>query len=156
MRVFVAADAATFAGLLAVALFARAGEHWHAPGDPATNLAIAGAMTAALVASSVLVVLARRRPWAYAAAAACGLGFVIGGLLEWRVLAGAGLAPGGSRFADAFFIITGYHMVHVAAGAVALAWFAARRPGPGATAALAWYWHFVDAIWLAIAATFYL
>ena len=155
--VFVAADAITFAALIAAALVARAGGDWRAPGDPSASLAAGGVLTAALLAASAILLFGRGRRWASVGAALCGIGFVAGALLEWRALAAAGLAPGNSRFADAFFVITGYHMAHVAAGAVALAWLAVRPPRrPGPAIAIGWYWHFIDAIWLAIAATFYL
>lgn len=155
MRVFVAADAITFAALIAAALIARGGD-WRAPGDPAASTAYGLILTGLLVAASAVLLIGRRARWSHLAAAACGLGFVVLALLEWRGLGAAGLAPGNSRFADFFFVVTGYHAAHVAAGVVALVWLAARPPaGRGATVALGWYWHFVDAVWLAIFATLY-
>jgi cytochrome c oxidase subunit 3 len=157
MRVFVAADAVTFAALIAVAVFARGSGAWRAPGDPAASAAYGAVLTALLVGASAVLLIGRRARWSHAAAAACGLGFVIAGLLEWRSLAAAGLAPGNSRFADFFFVITGYHMAHVAAGVVALVAIAARGPARrGPAMALSLYWHFVDAVWIAIFLSLYL
>lgn len=164
MRVFIAADAVTFAALIASALIARAGD-WRAPGDPPVSVGYGLLLTGLLAGASALLIAGRRarqtrpaaspkrvRATSHLAAAACGLGFVVLALLEWRGLAAAGLAPGNSRFADFFFVITGYHMMHVAAGVGALLW-PVERPG---AVAVAWYWHFVDAVWIAIFATLYL
>jgi cytochrome c oxidase subunit 3 len=156
MRLFVAADAATFAGLLAAAWILRDGG-WRAPGQGPPALAIGIALTAILLASSAALIGARRRPrLGYGAAAALGAVFVALAAVEWGELAAAGLVLGDSRLADVFYLLTGYHLAHVAAGVLTLAAFAARSPGPGGQVAIAWYWHFVDAVWLAIAATLYL
>jgi cytochrome c oxidase subunit 3 len=158
MRVFVAADAVTFVALIAAALIARSGD-WRAPGDPSAGVGFAVFLTGLLIAASAALVLGKRARWSYALAAVCALGFVAAALIEWRALGAAGLAPGNSRFADFFYLITGYHMAHVAAGAAVLVKFAARRSQTtitsGQAVALGWYWHFVDALWIAIFATLY-
>lgn len=158
MGTFIAADAATFVALIVAAWVLRGTAAWNAPGTPSPGLGTGALATAILLSSSAVLGLGRRRAprLAMAAAAILGAAFVAVAAREWRALAAAGLATGESRFADAFFVITGYHALHVAAGSVALAVAAARRAGPGPRAAIAAYWHFVDAAWLGIAATLYL
>lgn len=66
-------------------------------------------------------------------------------------------------YGSLFFTVTGFHMAHVIAGVLiliavfiwsALGYFNVRRHAPVSIAAV--YWHFVDAVWLAVFATFYL
>ena len=65
-------------------------------------------------------------------------------------------------YGSMYFTITGFHMAHVAAGLVillallvwsALGYFNPQRSAPITIGAL--YWHFVDAVWLAVFFTFY-
>ena len=149
MRIFVAADAITFATLIATALLARASGSWAAPGDPAAGRLLGVVLTALLIGASACIAFGKGRRWSRLAAAGLGLAFVLAAAYEWHSLGGAGLALGNSRFADFFFIITGYHLAHVAAGVIALLMYRSDTR-PGTTSALAWYWHFVDAIWLVI------
>jgi len=68
-----------------------------------------------------------------------------------------------STYSALYFTITGFHMAHVAIGMImlgmlllwtALGYFDARRNAPIAICAL--YWHFVDAVWLAVFFTIYI
>ena len=79
--------------------------------------------------------------------------------LEW---AGKTFTPFSSSYGSLYFMITGFHMLHVAAGVIilgiltlwaGLGYFevtAGRRLSIGAI-----YWHFVDAIWVVLFFTFY-
>ena len=67
-----------------------------------------------------------------------------------------------SPYGSLYFTTTGFHMAHVAAGLVglllafiwsALGYFSPRRYAPFSIAAI--YWHFVDAVWLAVFFTYY-
>jgi heme/copper-type cytochrome/quinol oxidase subunit 3 len=67
-----------------------------------------------------------------------------------------------SAYASSYFITTGFHMAHVLGGLMALAilflWaalgkFDAQRHAAVTIGGL--YWHFVDVVWLAVFATFY-
>ena len=68
-----------------------------------------------------------------------------------------------SVFGSVFFIITGFHMLHVTAGLIAFAivlarvWKSKFTPAQ-ATAAMAvsYYWHFVDVIWIGVFIVIYL
>jgi heme/copper-type cytochrome/quinol oxidase subunit 3 len=70
---------------------------------------------------------------------------------------------GDNAYASSYFTITGFHMAHVVAGLLVLAalllWailgkFDRQRHAAVSIGAL--YWHFVDIVWLAVFATFYL
>lgn len=162
MAIFVGSDALAFAALLFtyVGLKLQA-ETWAPAATPAAGVGLG--LTALLVGVSAAMVLARR--WgragragasrgALAAALLLSVAFVAGQIWEGAALAGAGLRLG-ETFADGFYLITGYHGVHVAAGAIYLAVLLVQGPrahlGPAAL-----YWHFVDAVWLLIFAMFYL
>jgi cytochrome c oxidase subunit 3 len=81
-------------------------------------------------------------------------------LMEWKEKGSTITSNGYSSF---FFTITGFHMAHVVAGLLGLiavlgwnllGYFDARRNTAVTAASL--YWHFVDAVWLFVFATFYL
>lgn len=70
---------------------------------------------------------------------------------------------GDNAYASSYFVTTGFHMLHVAAGLLILAVlfacalgnsFSAERHIPVSIGAL--YWHFVDIVWLSVFATFYI
>ena len=70
---------------------------------------------------------------------------------------------GSHAFGTLYFALTGTHLVHVAAGVVlltALALFLGRpaftRDDHAGIEAIAYYWHFVFVVWLALYATIYL
>jgi cytochrome c oxidase subunit 3 len=97
---------------------------------------------------------------ALAVTVAMGAVFVGVQVLEWRDKS-YGRAAG--AYASSYFITTGFHLAHVVAGLLvlltlliwtALGKFDARRHAAVSTGAL--YWHFVDAVWLAVFFTFYL
>ena len=67
-----------------------------------------------------------------------------------------------TTYSSLYFTITGFHMAHVVVGMVVLlallvwsllGYFDARRNAPIAIGAI--YWHFVDAVWLAVFFTIY-
>jgi heme/copper-type cytochrome/quinol oxidase subunit 3 len=71
--------------------------------------------------------------------------------------------PRSSAYGSLFFTITGFHGAHVAVGLLMIAFvsvrawlghFTARRHL--AVTNVSWYWHFVDAVWLAVFASLYL
>jgi heme/copper-type cytochrome/quinol oxidase subunit 3 len=89
-----------------------------------------------------------------------GVIFVAVQMFEWKTRA---FSLTSDAYGSFYFTITGFHMAHVVVGVVILtvifAWSAAGDFSPrrhehvviGAT-----YWHFVDVVWLAVFATFYL
>jgi cytochrome c oxidase subunit 3 len=162
-------------------------------GKPVPLLLIA-IMTFILISSSgtmaMAVNCAYRRDKATAAklmfaTAAFGATFVGMQAFEWSKLIEEGVRPwgnpmGAAQFGSAFFMITGFHGLHVSAGVIYLLVVAIRllngsydRPrgapkaGPGSGPSLVGgnyqiveiaglYWHFVDLVWVFIFALFYL
>lgn len=161
----------TEASLFAYLLFAyyyfvvQYGREW-IPETPNVSLALPD--TAILLLSSVFVWWGekgaeterpRQRSLGLAAGLILGVVFMIVQALEWREKA---FTLASSSYGSSFFVTTGFHMAHVAAGvlmlAAVLAWsllgyFDARRHAALSIAAV--YWHFVDLVWLTIFFTFY-
>jgi len=88
---------------------------------------------------------------------------------EWTKLITEGVRPwgnpwGAAQFGSTFFMITGFHGLHVSAGVVYLTVVAMRvwngfydRKGTYETVEITGlYWHFVDLVWVFIFAFFYL
>ena len=104
------------------------------------------------------------------ATAALGLSFVGMQAFEWtKLIVEEGVRPwgnplGAAQFGSAFFMITGFHGLHVSAGVIYLCVVAYRvwsgfydRKGTYETVEVAGlYWHFVDLVWVFIFAFFYL
>jgi len=104
-----------------------------------------------------------------AATAALGATFVGMQAFEWTKLIMEGVRPWGNpwgapQFGSCFFMITGFHGMHVSAGVIYLSVVARRvwtgfydRKGTYETVEVAGlYWHFVDLVWVFIFAFFYL
>ena len=101
--------------------------------------------------------------------AAFGAVFVGMQAFEWTKLIEEGVRPwgnpfGAAQFGSAFFMITGFHGMHVSAGVIYLVWVALRvwrgdydKQGSYEIVEIAGlYWHFVDLVWVFIFAFFYL
>jgi cytochrome c oxidase subunit 3 len=101
--------------------------------------------------------------------AAFGATFVAMQAFEWTKLIHEGVRPwgnpwGAAQFGSSFFMITGFHGLHVSAGVVYLTVVALRvwtgfydRKGSYETVEITGlYWHFVDLVWVFIFAFFYL
>jgi heme/copper-type cytochrome/quinol oxidase subunit 3 len=163
---------ATEASLFAYLLFSygymasQYGPAWSP--DPHPSLKLALPNTAVLLASSLAVWWGERGAKAgrrgqqlagLAVAMALGAVFVGVQMLEWKAKS---YGPASGSYGSLYFIITGFHMAHVIAGLGVLAaifgWSAAgyfdrRHHGPVLVASA--YWHFVDAVWIAVFFTFY-
>ncbi len=104
------------------------------------------------------------------ATAALGVCFVSMQAFEWtKLIVHEGVRPwgnpmGAAQFGSAFFMITGFHGLHVSCGVIYLSVVATRvlngfydRKGTYETVEIAGlYWHFVDLVWVFIFAFFYL
>lgn len=145
----------------------------HAPGTfpqgGAPPLSIASVNTAILLASSAAVAWAqlgveRDQKWrlvgGLGAGVVLGLIFLAVQLFEWS---GQPFTLSSTPYSSLYFVITGFHMAHVVVGVLILAaltwwsylgYFNRRRFAHVHIGAL--YWHFVDAVWIAVFATFYL
>jgi len=135
-------------------------------------------MTFVLITSSgtmaMAVNFAYRRDRVNAAAlmlVTAGFGEMFVGMqaFEWSKLIMEGVRPwgnpmGAAQFGSAFFMITGFHGLHVTIGVIYLIWVAVRllrgryeRSGNYQIVEIAGlYWHFVDLVWVFIFAFFYL
>jgi heme/copper-type cytochrome/quinol oxidase subunit 3 len=94
---------------------------------------------------------------------AFGIVFVLGQGIEWRSLIGQGTTISRNLFGTTFFTLTGFHGLHVIIGLLALAVVLAfsragdfRGPNSEAVETIAWYWHFVDIVWVVIFSVVYL
>ncbi|PZN12490.1 MAG: heme-copper oxidase subunit III [Bacillota bacterium] len=121
--------------------------------------------TAVLVASSVTMEAVRWRlrrgdvagaRRALALTAVLGLAFVAGQVTAWLQWSAAGFGVNRSTHAAFFYLLTGTHAAHVTGGLLALIYGLVRFARPAATARalagtatnIAYYWHFVDVLWL--------
>ncbi len=148
-------------------------------GDPIPLILIA-IMTFILISSSGTMAMAvnmgyrkdrNKTFWLMAATAAFGVMFVSMQAFEWtKLIVEEGVRPwsnpmGAAQFGSTFFMITGFHGLHVSAGVIYLLVIATRvkrgvyekRGGNYEIVEIAGlYWHFVDLVWVFIFAFFYL
>jgi heme/copper-type cytochrome/quinol oxidase subunit 3 len=172
MWLFLGTDAAGFGGLLIASGVLRArATTWPDPYQR-FSLALAAGMTLALLLSSLtlsLSVAAATRRGRGAALAwltvtiLAGLAFLGGQAIEYHDLLTRTPAVGltADLAASLFFVITGFHGLHVVAGLVYLAALLvgtgrAQRVSPDTLAVGALFWHFVDLAWVAIFSVLYL
>jgi cytochrome c oxidase subunit 3 len=151
-----------FIGFTSAYMVRRASGDW----QPLSAPAVVWLNTAALLASSVTLELARRRQrnwrlsavqgWV-AATGVLGAVFVAGQLAAWRALARQGIFLATNPHSSFFYMLTGIHGVHLLGG---LIWFAvvlwrvrrlAYTPGEDGLGLFATYWHFLDGLWLYLA-----
>ena len=139
------------------------------PPDGAPRLTIPLINTGILLGSSILVWLGERmvrrgraRAGAAWLAAGCAAGalFVLIQLHEWQ---DKPYRLGSHVYGSLYFTITGFHLLHVLVGLAVLATLALwcltgaqDRQRHTALSAGALYWHFVDAVWLAVFSALYL
>jgi len=146
-------------------------------GDPIPLILIA-IMTFVLISSSGTMALAvnmgyRRDKmktfWLMCATAAFGVMFVSMQAFEWsKLILDEGVRPWGNpfgapQFGSVFFMITGFHGLHVSAGVIYLLTVAFKvkrgdydKKGFEIVEIAGLYWHFVDLVWVFIFAFFYL
>jgi len=147
-----------FIGFTSAYILRRAAGDW----QPLAAPGVLWLSTTALVLSSVVLEVARRRHAAFDLPGAVrwfaltgGLGalFVAGQVMAWRALAAAGVFLASNPHSSFFYLLTGVHVVHVLAG---LVWYVAallalRRmtsaPGTDPLRLFATYWHFLAVLW---------
>ncbi|HEX4159738.1 MAG TPA: cytochrome c oxidase subunit 3 [Rhizomicrobium sp.] len=136
-------------------------------GTPSLSLALPD--TIILLLSSVAVAWAqfnierndkRHLVWGLGIAAVLGMIFVVIQYFEW---AGKPFTLASSPYSSLYFTVTGFHMAHVVVGVfmlwslfawAAMGYFNRIRYAHIHIGAL--YWHFVDAVWIAVFFTFYI
>jgi cytochrome c oxidase subunit 3 len=146
-------------------------------GDPIPLILIA-IMTFILITSSGTMALAVnfgyrkdkvKTFWFMVATAAFGASFVGMQAFEWsKLILEEGVRPwsnpfGAPQFGSIFFMITGFHGLHVTAGVIYLLTVAFKvkkghydKKGYEIVESAGLYWHFVDLVWVFIFAFFYL
>ena len=108
--------------------------------------------------------------WLMVATAVLGASFVGMQAFEWTKLIMEGVRPwenpfGAAQFGSSFFMITGFHGMHVSAGVIYLlvvafrvktGFYEKRGDNYEIVEIAGLYWHFVDLVWVFIFAFFYL
>lgn len=139
------------------------------PSGVELDVMLAGTFTVLLVASSATAELGVRRLHAddrvgyrrfTLATAALGSLFLVAQAVEWLNLE---FSVSDHAFGSTFFLLTGFHGLHVTAGILALMLMAGRAGVPGfgrhqlpGAEVVSLYWHMVDVVWLAVFASLYL
>jgi cytochrome c oxidase subunit 3/cytochrome o ubiquinol oxidase subunit 3 len=93
-----------------------------------------------------------------------GLAFLLGTAYEWRELIERhGLTIGRNLFGTTFYTLVGFHGLHVTVGVIVMLvvlGLALRRrvtrDNQIGVQLVSWYWHFVDAVWVAVFTVVYL
>ena len=162
--IFLVSAAAIFLSLLAGYAVARSAAPTWPDRSRMLSLPYAWTMTAALASGSVAAAFAVRRTSRVLLSLAAILGalFLAMQAGEWTRLIHAGARLGGNpwgvpQFGAFFFILTGFHGLHVLTGVIWLGIVSARRRSAWSTLDLAaLYWHFVDGLWLLVFTALYL
>jgi cytochrome c oxidase subunit 3 len=172
MWLFLAADAMSFGGLLAGYGALRYGDpNWPRPSS-ILGIQLTAMMTFLLVCSSVTMVeaLAGLRAGNQAKLRKFLLLTILGGItflslqaFEWTHLIEEGQSIKVNNFGATFFILTGFHGMHVFSGVVYLSTLLVRAllgkyedPHNNEIEIGALYWHFVDLIWILVFTFVYL
>jgi cytochrome c oxidase subunit 3/cytochrome o ubiquinol oxidase subunit 3 len=172
MWMFLASECLLFGALITTyVLYRGASEVGPYPAD-VFDIPYTSVSSFVLLASSLTMVLAlaaaqhrdfaRMRLWLLATAM-LGLTFVGGQVYEFTAFYREGLAITTNLFGTTFFVLTGFHGVHVTVGILMLLSlvglsFADRLPDEPAfpVEMIGLYWHFVDIVWIVIFTVVYL
>ena len=172
MWVFLGSEALLFGSLIATFLLYRT-RIGDGPGaEEVFDIPFTSVSSFILLMSSLTMVMAHHsaalkdwrqmRVW-LVATGMLGIIFLSGQVFEFTEFVEEGLTVTTSPFGSSFFVLTGFHGVHVAVGvlmllATALMSFTGRlREGEGMNVEIiGLYWHFVDIVWIVIFTVVYL
>jgi heme/copper-type cytochrome/quinol oxidase subunit 3 len=173
MWLFLGSDLMGFMGLIGLYMVLRiSASDWQLPGDPDFGIPLTAFMTFILIMSSVTMVTAFSR---IQKGNVKGLLFwlgltILGGatflslqVYEWTHLIHLGLSASKSNYAATFFMLTGFHGLHVTIGVIYLSciWIRAKQ-GAYSMAShspvelVGLFWHFVDLVWIVLFTILYL
>lgn len=171
MVLFLIAEGMIFVGMFGAYLTFRASLPVFPPeGTPELELLLPGINTINLIASSFVIHnadsaikknnLRGMQVW-FAITAIMGIIFLVGQVYEYTHLE-FGLTT--NLFASAFYVLTGFHGLHVTIGVLAIIMVLIRSLKPGhynaekhfGIEAAELYWHFVDVIWIILFGLIYL
>jgi heme/copper-type cytochrome/quinol oxidase subunit 3 len=172
MVLLCASEAALFAYFIVSYFYlGAANPAWPPAGTELPKLQLPLIMTALLLSSSVVLIVAERQRErgnraAYRAGLALtmilGIGFLSMQAMEYREKL-QHFKPTSNAYASTFFTITGFHGAHVAFGVLLLLLTLFRDllgridpDRPVAVKVSSLYWHFVDLVWLVILTSLYL
>jgi cytochrome c oxidase subunit 3 len=143
--------------------------NWIPAGVPRLEILQPGINTAVLVSSSFVIYLAERAlkrrnlnkfRLLWLLTSAMGTYFLVGQAIEWRHLS-FGLTTG--LFGATFYLLTGFHGLHVLAGILLQLIMLGRSFIPGnyntthfGVSATSLFWHFVDVIWVVLFSLLYI
>jgi cytochrome c oxidase subunit 3 len=176
--IFLLSDAFSFSGLLlAYGILRAAAVVWWPAGEPALGINFTAGLTFLLICSSVTMVLAVDAARADNRAATVrylaltilgGVLFLTGQFHEYFGIGGPGVIEHGLHFghsarATTFFLITGFHGLHVMTGVIVLlvtlsrsAWAWKGGVDADVVEAVGLFWHFVDLVWILVFTFVYL
>ncbi|MFS8900183.1 heme-copper oxidase subunit III [Synechococcus sp. H60.2] len=171
LLMFLVAEGCLFLGLfMAYLAYSLTAPVWPPEGTPERELLLPGINTAILLSSSLVIHQAKPaiqannvkglRLW-FALTALLGAIFLAGQLYEYSHLE-FGLTT--NLFASTFYVLTGFHGLHVAAGLLFILAVLWRSLKPGhysaqrhfGVEAAEIYWHFVDGVWIVLFILLYL
>ena len=165
MTLFLASEAMLFAGLIAGYIVLRlSSPAWPpSPDLPKLPVVLTGINTVFLIASSFTYHAAevavkkgkKGTAWLFLTVLLGSLFLCIQGY-EWYHMHHEGLwFNTGGVYGSSFFVLTGFHGLHVLIGVLMIAWALIRQLGGAYTAQshtylilAGMYWHFVDVVWL--------
>jgi cytochrome c oxidase subunit 3/cytochrome o ubiquinol oxidase subunit 3 len=172
MIAFLASEAAVFSTLIVVYLALLGRDRVGPTPAEALSLPLVIGTTAVLLSSSGTVHVAERALrrgsrhtfllW-WAVTIGLGVAFLVGTGFEWReLITRHKLTISRNLFGTGYYTVVGLHALHVTAGVVAMLVVlglvlrrritAAYRTAPEL---VAWYWHFVDAVWVVVFTVIY-
>jgi cytochrome c oxidase subunit 3 len=167
--IFLLSESVIFLALFAgYAIYKTSSPLWLPPGVEGLEVAGPLRFTVVLVSSSGVIALAERalhrgrlgefRAW-WLLTMAMGMVFLVGQGLEWAALP-FGLGDG--VYGASFYLLTGFHGLHVLTGVLLMGLMLARSFRPGnydggsvGVTAVSLFWHFVDVIWVVLFALIY-
>lgn len=172
MTIFLASEAMLFAGLIAGYIVLRlSSPAWPpSPDLPKLPVVLTGINTVFLIASSFTYHAAevavkkgkKGTAWLFLTVLLGSL-FLCIQAYEWYHMHHEGLwFNTGGAYGSSFFVLTGFHGLHVLVGVLMIAWALIRQLGGAYTAQshtylilAGMYWHFVDVVWLFLFAAVY-
>ena len=170
--VFLASEVMFFTGLIAAYIVLRmSNPAWPGP-EGHLSVPIGTANTFVLICSSMTMVMAHAKLQANRLAA--GAGYLLATVLlgcaflvvkgyEYSLKFSHGLFPSTNIFWSCYFMLTGFHALHVLGGIITNLWLfslaARKRLGPPKAYLVelaGLYWHFVDIVWIFLFPLLYL
>ena len=173
MWLFLASECLLFGALISTYLLYRGSSTVGPYPSDVFDIAYTSISAFVLLASSLTMVLAlaakqsgdeaQARLWLLTTAL-LGMVFVGGQIYEFTSFAHEGLTLSKNLFGSTFFVLTGFHGVHVSVGILMLLSlvgmsYAGKLPGERGEIAVEMvglYWHFVDIVWIVIFTVVYL